>query len=87
MTSLTDRTELLTVWRRRLFYVWVGAAIIAAIAAMMAGPAVSTDGVDGTMWVALISPVAMTIFLVSGVTWLALLVFGHRSKYQHQPPN
>lgn len=80
MTSITDRRELLTVWRHWLFYVWVIAAMVAAITAMVAGPLVSTDGADGTKWVALISPAAMLIFVVTGITWLVLLVLSHRSK-------
>lgn len=38
------------------------------------------------MWIALISPVAMSVFLVSGLTWLALLVTTHRPRYMYQPP-
>ncbi|MBU1210205.1 MAG: hypothetical protein KJ587_02910 [Alphaproteobacteria bacterium] len=87
MTSITGRRELLTVWRRRLFYLWVGAAIIAGFAAMLAGPIVISDGSDGTTWVALISPAAMAVFVISGIAWLALLVASHRSKYLHQPPD
>ena len=87
MTSITDRRQLLTVWRHRLFYLWVVAAMVTAGAAMIAGPIVSSDGVDGTTWVALLSPLAMAIFLISSVAWLALLVISHRSKYLHQPPD
>ena len=86
MTSITERHELLTVWRQRLFYVWVIAAIIAGAAAMLAGPMISADGSAGTKWIALISPAAMGVFLITGLAWLALLVSSHRSKYLHQPP-
>ena len=87
MTSLTDRRELLTVWQRRLFYVWITAALIAVIDAMFGGPIASTDETDGTMWVALISPAAMFIFLLTGFTWLVMLVLSHRSKYLRHPPD
>lgn len=86
MKPIINRNEVLTIWRRRLFYVWVGAAIIAASVALLAGPVVTADGADGTGWVALVSPAAMAVFLVSGLAWLALLVMSHRSKYLHQPP-
>jgi len=87
MTSITERRELLTVWRRWLFYVWVIAAIIAAAAAMLAGPLVSVDGVEGTKWVALVSPASMFVFVVTGLAWLVLLVMSHRSKYESEPPD
>ncbi len=86
MGSLTTRGALLTKWRRALFYTWIIAAIVAAAAAMIGGPLVSTDGVDGTRFIALVSPAAMAVFLVSGLIWLALLVFSHRSRYTHEPP-
>jgi hypothetical protein len=86
MTPIPERRELLTAWRRSLFYVWVIAAIIAAFTAMIAGPLVSTDGAEGTKWVALVSPAAMAVFVVTGLAWLALLVSSHRSKYVRQPP-
>lgn len=87
MATITDRHELLTTWRRWLFYVWVVAAGVAAAAAMIAGPIVSSDGSDGTSWVALLSPAAMAVFVLTGITWLALLAISHRSKYQRQPPD
>ncbi len=86
MTAFFNRNELLTTWRRGLFYVWVVAAIVAAAAAMIGGPLVATDGVDGTKWVALVSPAAISVFVVTGIAWLALLTIPHRSKYLHQPP-
>lgn len=87
MTSMTERHQMLSVWRRRLFYLWVAAAMIAAAAAMIASPIVIADGVAGTQWVALVSPAAMAVFIVTGLAWLALLVATHRSKYLDQPPD
>ena len=86
MTKILEHRAVLTTWRKRLFYVWVVAAALAAIAVLIGGPIASTDGVDGTSAIALISPLAMLVFLVSGVTWLALLVLTHRSPYVDQPP-
>lgn len=86
VSSPTTHRALLTKWRRVLFYVWVGAAIIAATAAMIGGPIMSTDGTDGTRFIALVSPVAMAVFIITGLAWLALLVTTHRSRYTHQPP-
>lgn len=87
MASIVDRHELLTTWRRGLFYTWVIAAIVAAATAMIAGPIVSSDGADGTTWIALVSPAAMAVFVITGAIWLALLAISHRSKYLSQPPD
>lgn len=81
-----NRREMLGGWRRALFYTWIIAAIVAALTAMIGGPVASTDGSVGTMWIALVSPIAMAIFLVSALAWLVLLVVSHRSKYTHEPP-
>lgn len=86
MTVVPSRTELLTRWRRGLFYIWIGAALIAVFTAMIGGPLASTDGANGTSAIALIAPVAMAVFLLSGLTWLALLVLSHRSRYTSEPP-
>ena len=81
-----DRNDMLTRWRRVLFYVWGVAAMIAAVAALIAGPIASFDGASGTAAVALISPLAMFVFIVTGLAWLVLLVLSHRSKYTREPP-
>lgn len=75
-----DRKSLLTRWRRALFVVWIVTGIVAALLASVAGPIVSTDGSDGTAVIALISPLAMFIFLATGLAWIVLLVLSKRSE-------
>ena len=65
-------------WRRGVFWIWVVASIVVALIAMIGGPLVSTDGSDGTAWIALVSPIAMAVFVLTGVTWLVLLMFSRR---------
>ena len=86
MNIVPSRHDLLGRWRRGLFYTWIVAALVAALAAMIAGPIVSIDGAEGTSAVALISPIAMAIFIVTGMSWLVLLVLSHQSRYTREPP-
>ncbi len=86
MKIVPSRRNLLGRWRRGLFYTWIVAALVAALAAMIAGPIVSIDGAEGTSAVALISPIAMAIFIVTGMSWLVLLVLSHQSRYTREPP-
>ena len=65
-------------WRRRMFWIWIAASIVVALTAMVGGPLVSADGSDGTAWIALLSPVAMAVFILTGVTWLVLVFFSQR---------
>lgn len=73
-----NRREMLTTWRRRLFVFWVAASILVAALAVVGGPVFSTDGADDTAWVALLSPIAMMLFVVSGLAWLVLLMRSSR---------
>jgi hypothetical protein len=86
MLRKPDRSELLGRWRQLLFYTWVVAAMVALIAAAVGGPLTSTDGTDGTSVIAIISPIAMAVFLITGLAWLVLLVFYNRSPYEQRPP-
>lgn len=84
-----DRKSLLTRWRRALFAVWIVTGIVVALLATVAGPIVSTDGSDGTAVIALASPIAMIIFLATGLAWIILLVLSRRSspdeREKHHP--
>lgn len=75
-----DRNYALTTLRRGLFMTWIVAAIVVAALAMLAGPVASRDGVDGTSAVALLSPLAMLVFVVTGLAWLAILVLSRGTK-------
>ena len=75
-----SRREMLTVWRRRVFYIWVAASIAVALVAMIGGPLVSTDGSEGTRWIAFVSPAVMALFVISGLGWLVLLMYSQRKK-------
>jgi hypothetical protein len=77
MTTI-DRHEMLTIWRRRLFIFWIVVSAAIALFAIIGGPLLSTDGSDETRWVALLSPLAMALFVLSGVAWLVLLIASHR---------
>lgn len=78
-----NRHEMLTIWRRRLFGFWVAASLLVAALAVVGGPMLSTDGADGTAWIALLSPIAMTLFVVSGLAWLVLLMRSSRRSTRH----
>ncbi len=72
------RSEVLTTWRRMLFSTWIIAGLVAAAFAMIGGPIMSSDGASGTALIALVSPLAMLIFIVSGLAWLMLLISSKR---------
>lgn len=78
-----SRHEMLTMWRRRLFGFWVTASLLVAALAVVGGPMLSTDGSDGTAWIAVLSPIAMTLFVVSGLAWLVLLMRSSRPGTRH----
>jgi hypothetical protein len=79
MTTI-DRHEILTIWRRRLFTFWIVVSAVIGLFIVVGGPLLSTDGSDGTRWVALLSPLAMALFVLSGVAWLVLLVVSQRRR-------
>lgn len=84
---MPKKHQMLTTWRRRLFYVWITAAVIAFAIIGIAGPMEAVDGSAGTTWIALLAPIPSMIFAAAGIAWLTLLVMSHDSKYVNQPPN
>lgn len=75
-----DRKNLLNRWRRALFAVWIVTGIVVASFVSIGGPMVSTDGADGTAVIALATPIAMLVFMASGLAWMILLVLSKRNQ-------
>jgi len=60
-------------WLRRLFWLWVGGAMVVGAYLLLAGPLVPYTGLESSH-VALALPVLMVLMLASGLTWLIMLV-------------
>lgn len=80
MVDQPDRPTVIGPWRRILFRTWIVAGALVALIVLIGGPIVSADGADGTRWIAIASPIAMAIFILSALGWLALLITSRRAQ-------
>jgi len=80
MIDQPDRRTVIGPWRRIMFRVWVVAGAVVALIVLVGGPIVSAEGAEGTRWIAIASPIAMAIFILSGLGWLALLITSRRAR-------
>lgn len=71
MTAI-NQPRAVAVWSRRLFVFWISLSALIALFAVVGGPLISIYGVVDTEWVAVVSPLAVALFLASGLAWLAL---------------
>lgn len=72
MDTPTNR-EMRTLWRRRLFRIWVLATAAVAIYIGFGGPLANYFG-DGRAYIAIASTALMFFLLVTGFGWLVLFV-------------
>ena len=73
-----SRRALCSRWRKRLFIAWVGASLLVAIYAAVAGPVAGYIG-EGRSFIAIAVMGLMFFMLLTGFGWLAMFVFSKRS--------
>ena len=66
-------------WLQRLFWFWIGGSAVVGAYLLLAGPLTPYTGLDDRH-VALALPLLMVLMLVSGLTWLIMLVNSRPSR-------